>query len=225
LALGWPGQRGGNAGESQGQPPAEPQVTEPIALPERPYRHLDMVDVVGNGYDIVRSLPQGADLAFERQQDPEQAWVGAGTGVDDGDSGCHHRSDGGKAIAVRPPAGDPSSRPARHWAAGGLLFTPGQGRGNLAALDSDELSPGVYALPARVGGLEDDPLDVRPRDEHNRAAAGRQFVRHGAKRDSDVVGAKSDHAAGNVDHAPALRGQGQGSRRLRRSRRRSPARA
>jgi hypothetical protein len=38
-----------SAWESLGAIPAWPQITEPIALPGRLYRHLDTVEIVGNG--------------------------------------------------------------------------------------------------------------------------------------------------------------------------------
>ena len=117
---------------------------------------------------------------------------------DDGDSGCRRGRDGGQPRAVEPPACYPPGCPgrdARYRAVGSLLVAPGQGRGTLAEHDPE--APDLVAEPAPAGLVDNDLLDVRPRDEHGRAARQRP---HGPEHDARTVGTERDGAEGRRDH-------------------------
>ena len=111
---------------------------------------------------------------------------GIASDIDDRDSRGDRGGDRGEPLAVQPSAGNPAAGPgrdARHRAAGSLLVAPGQGQGTLSALHADALGLGSATLPARIDRVEDDPLDVCPRDDHSRAAAG-ESARYGTQGDT-----------------------------------------
>jgi hypothetical protein len=88
---------------------------------------------------------------------------------------CHRQ-----AVTVQPPAGGLGSR-----------------RGAIPALDSDALN---RSLVTWLAGVEDDLLDVGPRDQYRRATARSQPIVLSAEQDARMVGPKGELAPSERHH-------------------------